>query len=275
MKTETEWVFHGWKWHILAGCVLEKVFFGPSGSLWYYNLLQFHNKKGSCHLWTRVCINEQPNLTSVRDNSYLTPLLMLCLFFADVFPDHNECKINNGGCSHTCRDQPLGFLCECPDNMRLVGDTQCEGECPARPFTLNDPITEDCGIGLILTTWTCATEHEREHCAFLSFNLEVDTCLERDVCDQLCVHVNSSLTCDCYDGYHMNPASNECEAKGEWGKKCIHNHERPGGTYCMCSHSPGVSGSTACCSCVCVSWITHGLNAETKKKKVFPTKIKK
>lgn len=197
---------------------------------------------------------------------------MLCLFFADVFPDHDECKINNGGCSHTCRDQPLGFLCECPDNMRLVGDTQCEGECPARPFTLNDPITEDCGIGLILTTWTCATEHEREHCAFLSFNLEVDTCLERDVCDQLCVHVNSSLTCDCYDGYHMNPASNECEAKGEWGKKCIHNHERPGGTY--------VQPLPRCFRVnsllfMCVCFLNHTwVKCRDQKKKFFPPKSK-
>lgn len=45
------------------------------------------------------------------------------------------------------------------------------------------------------------------------FYLEVDTCLENDVCDQLCV--NGSLACDCHEDYLMNPATRECKAKGE------------------------------------------------------------
>nr|XP_046247889.1 low-density lipoprotein receptor-like [Scatophagus argus] len=40
--------------------------------------------------------------------------------------DQNECEVNNGGCSHLCVDLPKGFLCSCPDNMRLVRDSQCE-----------------------------------------------------------------------------------------------------------------------------------------------------
>ncbi|KAL7397623.1 hypothetical protein ABVT39_025109 [Epinephelus coioides] len=84
--------------------------------------------------------------------------------------DQDECKFNNGGCSHVCLDQPMGFLCDCPDNMRLVGDSQCE---------------------------------------------EIDTCLESDVCDQLCVHINGSLTCDCHKDYQMNSATGECKAKGD------------------------------------------------------------
>ncbi|KAM3876257.1 low-density lipoprotein receptor-like [Diretmus argenteus] len=83
--------------------------------------------------------------------------------------DQNECQVNNGGCSHHCVDQPLGFLCVCPSNMRLVRDSQCE---------------------------------------------EIDRCLERDVCDQMCVHVNGSLTCDCQEDYQRSPATGECRAKG-------------------------------------------------------------
>ncbi|XP_023282321.1 low-density lipoprotein receptor-related protein 8-like [Seriola lalandi dorsalis] len=82
----------------------------------------------------------------------------------------NLCQVNNGGCSHECVDQPMGFLCLCPDNMRLVMDSQCE---------------------------------------------DVDMCLETDVCDQLCVHMNGSLTCDCLEGYTMNPTTRECKAKGD------------------------------------------------------------
>ncbi|XP_032428334.1 low-density lipoprotein receptor-like [Xiphophorus hellerii] len=83
--------------------------------------------------------------------------------------NQDECQDNNGGCSHYCLDQPIGFLCRCPDNMKLVEDSRCE---------------------------------------------EVDECLESDICDQLCVHRNGSLTCECQEGYHMDPLTQECKAEG-------------------------------------------------------------
>lgn len=46
-------------------------------------------------------------------------------------------------------------------------------------------------------------------------------CLEKDVCDQLCVHINGSLACDCIQGYNMNPATRECEAEGEKQMVCV------------------------------------------------------
>lgn len=27
----------------------------------------------------------------------------------------DECRVNNGGCSHRCIDTPAGFYCDCPD----------------------------------------------------------------------------------------------------------------------------------------------------------------
>lgn len=52
------------------------------------------------------------------------------------------------------------------------------------------------------------------------FHLEVDECLEKDVCDQLCVHMNGSLTCACSEGYHLNASTGECKAKGEKLNMC-------------------------------------------------------
>ncbi|XP_076009223.1 low-density lipoprotein receptor-like [Genypterus blacodes] len=84
--------------------------------------------------------------------------------------DQNECAVNNGGCSHDCVDHDMGFHCDCPSNMRLVGDSHCE---------------------------------------------EIDMCLERDVCDQLCVRGNGSFTCACQKGYRSSPVNGECKVKGE------------------------------------------------------------
>ena len=42
--------------------------------------------------------------------------------------DQDECAVTNGGCSHECVDLPLGFMCVCPSGMRLLGESQCEGE---------------------------------------------------------------------------------------------------------------------------------------------------
>lgn len=40
-------------------------------------------------------------------------------------------------------------------------------------------------------------------------------CLDSDLCDQLCVHLNDTLACDCQEDYQMNPTTGECKAKGE------------------------------------------------------------
>lgn len=83
--------------------------------------------------------------------------------------DHDACKINKGGCSHECVNLPMGFICVCPENMRLLMDNQCE---------------------------------------------EIDPCLERDVCDQLCVDLNGNQTCSCHKDYWMDRVTGECRVKG-------------------------------------------------------------
>ncbi|KAL4658828.1 very low-density lipoprotein receptor-like [Arapaima gigas] len=86
--------------------------------------------------------------------------------------DQNECLEGNGGCSHLCIDQPMGFVCDCPSGMRLVRDTQCE---------------------------------------------EIDECLDVDLCSQMCVLVNGSITCECQAGYKKLPQTGVCRAEAESG----------------------------------------------------------
>ncbi|XP_019731047.1 low-density lipoprotein receptor-related protein 8-like isoform X2 [Hippocampus comes] len=94
--------------------------------------------------------------------------------------EQNECLVNNGGCSHHCVDTGMGFHCECPDHMRLVGNSHCE---------------------------------------------EVDLCLESDLCDQMCVHINGTLSCGCLDGYQLSPTSGDCKAKGVDAKLLVSTSE--------------------------------------------------
>lgn len=79
-------------------------------------------------------------LTFMRHHSSLCETTTIFFSFF-LFADQDECKINNGGCSHHCKDLPMGFYCFCPDNMKLVSDSQCEGEERRRPERTLVPVS--------------------------------------------------------------------------------------------------------------------------------------
>ncbi|XP_067872777.1 very low-density lipoprotein receptor-like isoform X2 [Heterodontus francisci] len=53
---------------------------------------------------------------------------------------------------------------------------------------------------------------------------DVDDCRNSDVCDQICVDLHGSYSCECYQGYQKDPHTGTCRATGEEPFIIVTNH---------------------------------------------------
>lgn len=65
----------------------------------------------------------KPAFDSVQKPDLSAKIFTLTIFlFVCIHKDIDECKLQNGGCSHTCTNSPGGFTCHCPRPLLLDSD---------------------------------------------------------------------------------------------------------------------------------------------------------
>ncbi|XP_077380145.1 low-density lipoprotein receptor isoform X2 [Festucalex cinctus] len=111
-----------------AGCHIENACNGTTN---------FSCSSGECISTVKVCDKQR----DCRDGS--DEPVGLC--------DHNECLVENGGCSHGCVDENLGYSCSCPPGYTLKADRkicgdldECEGPDICSQICINLPGSYKC-----------------------------------------------------------------------------------------------------------------------------------
>lgn len=57
------------------------------------------------------------------------PSVLPLVLFCPASPDIDDCRLNNGGCDHICRNTVGSFECSCKKGYKLlINERNCQGE---------------------------------------------------------------------------------------------------------------------------------------------------
>lgn len=105
--------------------------------------------------------------------------------------------MNNGGCSHICKDLVIGYVCDCPAGFELIDRKTCGGK---------SAVSDIVEIVSLVRLWGLNN-------FYLS---DIDECLNPGICSQICINTKLGYKCECSRGYRMDSHTGVCKAIGKF-----------------------------------------------------------
>ena len=118
--------------------------------------------------------------------------------------DEDECKVNNGACSHSCHNIHGNYSCYCPLNLELSGDLRTcvqrdlcgieNGGCQQLCSLVNGQVQCECKAGFAVDSSNS------------SLCVDVDECaVNNGGCFHNCSNSAGNFSCSCLPGYVVDP----------------------------------------------------------------------
>ncbi|XP_078505624.1 thrombomodulin-like [Lissotriton helveticus] len=147
-----------------------------------------------------------------------------------------HCQVENGGCSHSCREESGIATCACPQGLELADDGR---QCVLPP----DPCSSHgcaqlCFLNTTDNVPQCMCQEGYELGEDGTSCHDVDDCqVNKNICDQQCQNTVGGFHCLCHPGYEM--IDNKCEDIDEcMDQVCEQNCINLPGTH-RCDCDPG------------------------------------
>ncbi|XP_064613167.1 fibrillin-2-like [Liolophura sinensis] len=150
-----------------------------------------------------VCYDKPPGLCS-NGGTCVEPDECECPpgFQTPQCDDIDECGTSTHDCEQHCVNSLGGFRCTCDEGYALSTDNR---SCTPACFDEEPGVCPNHGVCVRPGECRCGAGYAPPQCD------DVDECmLDQDDCDQLCVNVNGTFTCDCRDGFQLTDDNKTC-----------------------------------------------------------------